>query len=253
MSHRRVQDVMTSKVVTVTEETPFKELAITMARHHVSALPVIGPDGRLAGLVSEADLLPKEEAKEDQAARRLPWWRRLAGRARARGRTARDVMSFPVITIAADVPVVEAARVMHRHHVKRLPVTAPGGRLTGIVSRCDLVSVFIRPDRDIGEEIRREVFGECLWTNPALVRVSVSEGVVTLEGQVEKKSMLAIAVRMSRSVDGVVAVVDRLTFETDDTRPQPPPGQERYEKPERPLPTEIPHISGTLSARAEAE
>lgn len=240
MSHRSVRDVMTAEVATVTEDTPFKELAAVMASRHVSALPVVGRDGRVAGIVSEGDLLPKEEAKEDLQARPLPWWRRFAERARARGLTARDLMTSPPVTIADSASVVAAARLMDRSHVKRLPVTGDGGRLVGIVSRCDLVGVFVRPDQAIAEEIRREVFADCLRCNPALIRVTVAEGVVTLAGEVANKSMVPAAVRMARSVDGVVEVVGKLTYAEDDTVPQRPPGQVHYEKPERAWPAEYP-------------
>ena len=232
MTHRLVGDVMTRQVATVAEDTPFKELAAMMTSRHVSALPVTTPDNHVTGLVSEADLLPKEEVKDDPGARRLPWLRRWATRARSQGRTARDVMTYPVITISPGATVVEAARAMDRSHVRRLPVVEPGGRLAGIVSRGDLLRVFVRPDQEIEDEIRREVFGEYLQANPSLVEVSVREGVVTLAGEVERKSMIRPAVQLANSVDGVVDVTDRLWFAEDDTRPQPPPGQVGYDKPD---------------------
>lgn len=232
MTHRLVGDVMTRQVATVAEDTPFKDLAAMMTSRHVSALPVTTPDDHIAGLVSEADLLPKEEVKDDPGARQLPWLRRWAARARGQGRTAADVMTYPVVTISPVATVVEAARAMDRNHVKRLPVVEPGGRLAGIVSRGDLIRVFVRPDREIGDEIRREVFGEYLQANPSLVEVSVTEGVVTLAGELARKSMIRTAVRMAASVDGVVDVIDRLWFAEDDTRPQLPPGQEDYDKPD---------------------
>ena len=111
---------------------------------------------------------------------------------------------------------------------KRLPVTGPGARLEGIVSRCDVVRVFLRPDTEIRDEIIDEVFTDYLGTNPALVHVTVTEGVVTLAGEVGKKSMIPFAVRMSRSVDGVVDVADELTFTVDDTRLPPVPDLTSY-------------------------
>jgi CBS domain-containing protein len=128
-------------------------------------------------------------------------------------------MSSPAVTIGAEESVVAAARLMERRKVKRLPVTGPDGRLAGIVSRCDLVRVFLRPDGEIRDEIIREVFTDYLRTNPVLVRVDVTEGMVTLAGEVEKKSMIPLAVRMSRSVDGVVDVTDELTFAVDEHSP----------------------------------
>ena len=221
MSHRKVREVMTSDVVTVGVDTAFKELAAIMARQGVSALPVLDGAGRVAGVVSEADLLPKQEFQEDPKARPLPWWHRWAARDRSAGTTAGDLMTTPAITIGPDESVVAAARVMERRKIKRLPVTGPDARLEGIVSRCDLVRVFLRPDIEIRQEIIDEVLTDYLGTDPALVRVTVTEGVVTLAGEVEKKSMIPFAVRMSRSVDGVVDVADELTFTVDDT-PLPP-------------------------------
>lgn len=217
MAHRSVSEVMTADVATVAENTPFKDVAAVMAARRVSALPVLDADRRVAGLVSEADLMRKTEAQEDPHARRLPWWRRHGWRRKARGVTARQLMTSPVFTIGPGASVVEAARSMDRHQVKRLPVTDAGGHLTGIVSRRDLVKIFLRPDPEIEDEIRHEVFEGYLWTNPVLVQVSVTDGVVTLAGEVEKKSMIPVAVRMAESVDGVVAVVDKLTFGIDDT------------------------------------
>lgn len=100
MSRRKVREVMTDDVVTATENTPFKELAVIMAGRGVSALSVLDAAGRVSGVVSEADLLPKEEFKEDPNARRLPWWRRSAEQDKAAGVTAKDVMTachrFPI-------------------------------------------------------------------------------------------------------------------------------------------------------------
>jgi CBS domain-containing protein len=217
MSRRTVREVMTTPVVTVTENTPFKELAAIMLGRGVSALPVLGRSGQVSGLVREADLLPKEEVKEDPRARRLPRWRRWMRRAKASGVTAREVMTSPAPRIGLDASVVAAAREMDRSGAGHLLVARSGGELAGIVSRSDVMSVFLRADEDIRDEIVREVFTRYLATNPALVRVKVAEGVVTLSGEVENKTMIPVAVRMSESVDGVVAVNSGLTFAVDDT------------------------------------
>ncbi len=217
MSHRRVAEVMTPDVVTVTASTGFKELAAVMTRHHVSAVPVLGSDGTVTGLVSEADLLPKQARQEDPKARPLPWRRRWPVRRRAAGVTVADLMTAPAVTIGPDQSVVAAARLMELRKVKRLPVTSPDGHLVGIVSRCDLARVFLRPDSAIREEIVGEVFAHYLGTNPAMLHVTVTDGLVTLAGDVETKSMIPLAVRMTRSVDGVVDVTDELTFAIDDT------------------------------------
>ena len=228
MSHRKAREVMTPHVITAGVDTPFKELAAIMARRGVSTLPVLDGQGRVTGVVSEADLLPKQEFQEDPKARPRQRWRRRAARDRAAGTTAGDLMTAPAVTIGPDESVVAAARLMERRKIKRLPVTGPDARLEGIVSRCDLVRVFLRPDTGIRDEIIDEVFTDYLGTDPALVRMTVTDGVVTLAGEVGKKSMIPFAVRMSRSVDGVVDVVDELTFAVDDTRLPPVPDLTSY-------------------------
>lgn len=217
MTHRTVREVMTADVACASQDTPFKEAAELMAERHVSALPVLDAEGRVIGVVSESDLLRKQEYQDDPRAPRLGWrWRREL-RPKATADTVGGAMSSPPVTISPETGVVEAARVIDRNHVKRLPVTGPDGRLVGIVSRADLLRVFLRSDAEIAAQVRGEVFGETLRTNLSLVRVDVSEGVVTLGGEVEKKSMVDLAVRLTRAVDGVVDVVNRLEFAIDDT------------------------------------
>ncbi len=221
MSRRSVHDVMTPQVVTVTEDTPFKKLAAVLAGRHLGAVPVLGRSGRVAGLVRESDLLAKEEVKDDPAAERLPWRRRRGARAKARGMTAREVMTSPAPAIGADASVVQAAREMDRSGSGHLVVTGPHGELAGIISRVDVMRVFLRPDDDIKDEIVRDVFTGYLGTNPALVQVTVADGVARLAGEVETKSMIPVAIRMARSVNGVVAVDAGLSFAVDDTRRPP--------------------------------
>jgi CBS domain-containing protein len=200
MAHRKIRELMTADVVTATLDTQFKELTGLMAIHKVSALPVIDSAGGVAGMVSELDLLRKEQF-EDQP-----------------GRTARDLMSSPAVTVAPDATIVTAAQLMDRHRIKQLVVVGADGMLAGIVTPRDLLRVYLRS----ADEIRAEVVSEVLAsfaTNPALVTVTVADGVVTLDGEVEQKSMIPLAVRMTHAVDGVVDVVDRLTFAIDDTQP----------------------------------
>ena len=221
MSRCRVQDVMTPRVVTVTADTPFKKLAAILAGRHVGAVPVLGPSGRVAGLVREADLLAKEEVMDDPGADRLPWGRRRKAQAKGRGLTAHEVMTSPAPVIGADESVVQAAREMDRSGSGHLVVTGAHGELAGIISRGDVMRTFLRPDDEIRAEIVRDVFAGYLGTNTALVRVTVAGGVVTLAGEVENKSMIPVAIRMARSVDGVVAVDAGLSFAVDDSRRPP--------------------------------
>jgi CBS domain-containing protein len=215
---RRVRDVMTREVVCVDEETPFREIAALMADCKISALPVLDADGRVVGVVSEADLLCKEEFPEGPPEGRLmEGRRRRATRAKAAGATAVELMTSPPITVGPDASLPEAARLLHRHRIKRLPVVDPAGPLLGIVSRADLLKVFLRSDDQIAQEVRREVLLRALWVDPDTVRVEVRDGVVTLTGQLERRSLIPILVRLVHGLDGVVDVVDRLGFEVDDS------------------------------------
>lgn len=217
MTHRQVGDVMTAQVITATEDTPFKELVSLMTEHRISALPVLGYHGRVTGVVSETDLLRKEEYAEDPEAKRPPWWRHRRARARAAGLTAADVMTSPAATIVPEASIVTAAREMDRRHVRRLVVTGADGWLRGIVTPSDLLRVYLRSDEEIRAEILQEIITHYLGADRDRVKIAVNDGVVTLAGRVENKSMIALAVRMSRAVDGVVDVIDQLGYDVDDT------------------------------------
>jgi CBS-domain-containing membrane protein len=215
---RRVRDVMTTDVWTVDREAPFKQVAELLAERRISALPVLDGDGRVVGIVSEADLLLKEEFPEGPAGGGLFEGRhRRAARAKAVGDTAAELMTSPAVTVGPDATVAEAARLLHRHGVKRLPVVDPAGPLLGIVSRADLLKVFLRSDGEIAADVRQEVLVRSLWVAPDSVDVDVRDGVVTLRGRLERRSQVAIAVSLVHALDGVVDVVDELDFEVDDT------------------------------------
>ena len=209
---------MTREVVTVDEHASFKEIGATMAEHRVSALPVLDKEGRVAGIVSEADLLLKEEFPEGPAGGRLfQGHRQRVERAKAAGATAAELMTAPAVTVGPDATVAEAARLLHRHGIKRMPVVDPAGPLLGIVSRADLLKVFLRSDAEIAQEVRQEVLLRAMWVDPDTVTVKVRDGVVTLIGELERRSLIPIAVSLVHGIDGVVDVVDRLTFEIDDS------------------------------------
>ena len=138
-------------------------------------------------------------------------------RAKAAGAIAAELMTTPAVTIGPDATVTEAARLLHRHGIKRLPVVDPAGPLLGIVSRADLLDVFLRSDAEIAQEVRQKVLVRAMWVNPDTVTVQVRDGIVTLSGQLERRSLIPIAVSLVYGIDGVVDVVDRLTFEVDDS------------------------------------
>ncbi|SPT63905.1 CBS domain-containing protein [Actinomadura madurae] len=222
MKRRTVEDVMTRNVVTVTEDTPFAEIAGAMAEHRVSAVPVLDEDGRLAGIVTEADLLRKEEYRGGAEPRRLTLRRHAKAEAKAGAVDARGLMSSPVVTVPPHTSIAQAARLLNTRGFKAVPVVK-NGHLAGIVARRDLLQVFHRSDTDIRDEIINDVLICRLWQDPADVHVRVQEGVVHLTGRVEQKSLIPIIVRMTAATEGVVDVVHTLGFDHDDTRPTPYP------------------------------
>jgi CBS domain-containing protein len=210
---RRVSDVMTATVVTVDRITPYKEVARVLAEHRISGVPVLKMGREVVGVVTEADLLREQVS----AARRLRSsarrsWRR--GGSQHLALTAGELMTSPAVTIGADATVPAAARLMTERHVRRLPVTDEKGKLVGIVSRRDLISVFLRPDAAIAADIRR-VLGDILHARPGEADVAVHNGIVTLTGTLDPKAgmhgdLIPVALRLMWGVDGVVDVVDRL-------------------------------------------
>jgi CBS-domain-containing membrane protein len=217
MKHRSVGNVMTEDVVSVRVRTPFRSIAELLSTHHISAVPVLGATDTVLGVVSEVDLLRKYELSV--AVDRPPWWARTRRRMwlKTTGTVAEDVMTAPAITVDVDANIGVAARLLTDHNVKRLPVVDASDHLVGIVSRHDLVQVFVRSDDDIHAEIGEEVLVRALSVDPRTVSIEVRDGAVTLRGQLERRSMVPMAIHLTRSVDGVVAVTDQLTFTMDDT------------------------------------
>jgi CBS domain-containing protein len=217
MRHLKVTDVMTPHVVTVRVGASFKDVARVLAERKISAVPVLTDQGRLVGMVSEADLLRKEQYHEESSRRRrLTSPGERASRAKAEGDVVGDLMTSPVVTIGPAATLAEAARLMIEQNVKRLPVVDEGGDLVGIVSRADLLWVFLRPDNEIAEEIREEIFRRRLLAE-LTYQVDVADGIVELSGQLERRTSTEIAERLARTVDGVVDVVNKLTYRYDDT------------------------------------
>lgn len=200
-----VSDVMTHTVAAIGRGARFKEIVQMMQEWKVSALPVMEGEGRVVGVVSEADLLPKEEFR-DSDPDRYTQLRRLSDLAKAGAVTAGELMTSPALTVHANATLAQAARTMAHEKVKRLPVVDDLGMLQGIVSRADLLKVFLRDDDEIAEEVRREVVAYLFPTPASTVRVEVRDGVVKLGGHVRDTSLVPVAARLVRAVEGVVDV-----------------------------------------------
>ncbi|MFJ5776422.1 CBS domain-containing protein [Streptomyces sp. NPDC093094] len=192
-----VSDVMTHTVVAVGTKASFKQIVELLDEWKVSALPVLAGEGRVIGVVSEADLLAKEEFRDTDRGD-------LAERVKAGALTAGDLMSTPAVTAHADATVAEAARIMAHRHVKRLPVVDGVGVLQGVVSRSDLLKVFLRGDEEIADEVRHHVL-DVLPPGDTL-KASVEDGTVTLSGSLPERGLVPVIARAVRSVEGVVDV-----------------------------------------------
>jgi CBS domain-containing protein len=220
MTSSLVRDVMTTEVVTAEPSTPFKEIAARLAQHRISAVPVVDADRRVLGIVTEADLLLKQEHPDPKATIPLIWTRRRRQeRAKAAAAVAAKLMTTPPVTMPPTATVTEAARRMHTARVKRLPVVDEEDRLVGIVSRADLLKVFTRPDDAIRSEVINDVIVGDLMMNPSRFFIDVDDGVVVLQGRVERRSLIPYLVRAVHHVEGVVRVENRLTFDVDDHDP----------------------------------
>ena len=200
-----VSDVMTHTVAAVGRGATFKEIVRMMQDWKVSALPVLEGEGRVVGVVSEADLLPKEEFRDGDPDR-YTQLRRLSDLAKAGAVTAGELMTSPALTVHADATLAQAARTMARAKVKRLPVVDEVGMLQGIVSRADLLKVFLRDDEEIAEEVRREMVAYLFPAPSSAVRVAVRDGLVQLSGRIRDTSLVPVAARLVRAVEGVVDV-----------------------------------------------
>ena len=213
---RRVSDVMTTSVVTVDRITPYQEIDRLLTENRISGVPVLKIGREVAGVVTEADLLAAEDetnrrARMDSSVGR----RRLLHKQQPYvSLTAGTLMTAPAITIGPDATIPAAARLMNTHHIRRLPVVDEHGKLAGIVSRRDLLSVFLRPDADIMHDAR-QVLDEIPITDPKDVTVKVRHGVITLTGTMQPEpgdshDLIPLALRLIWDIDGVVDVVNRL-------------------------------------------
>jgi len=195
-----VNDIMTTGVVTVRPDTPLREVAALLRQHRVSGLPVTAGDGTVIGVVSKSDLLALAAGQHHR------------GRRRAGQDSAGELMTHPAVTVSPDVPVQAAAWLMHSRRLQRLPVVDREGRLEGIVSRSDVLSVFHRSDEEIRREITQDVIADGFFTDPARLTVTVHNGIVTLEGEVGGAVLGASIADRVEHVEGVVAVRDRFVY-----------------------------------------
>ena len=198
---------MNRDVVTIRPDMPLKRVAAILSANHISGAPVCNPAGDVVGVISEADILRKEEGVRPDVGGRFNWLlRKLDGEtAKVGARTAGEAMTSPALTIRATEPVSTAAQLMVERSINRLPVVSDG-ELVGIVTRADLVRAFHRSDDEIAREIRDEVLVHALWLAPEALSLDVRSGVVAIRGTVETEADADVAVRLIRRIPGVVDV-----------------------------------------------
>jgi CBS domain-containing protein len=229
----KVKELMNPEVIAVEKETPLKEVAATLADHHISGVPVVD-EARVVGVVSEADILVKERGPEPRHEGLIGWLLGggVADAGKLAARTAGDAMTSPAITIRTRSRVSEAARLMTQEGVKRLPVVGPDGILVGIVTRADLVRAFARSDDDIEREIREDVVKRTLWLEDHALIVRVEHGEVTLAGELERRNDAELLSAFVERVPGVVSVRSEVAWVWDDRK-----GLARQERSARPART----------------
>ncbi len=221
----KASDVMTRDVVTISRGTRVREAIRLMLEHRISGLPVVTPTGRVEGILTEGDLLRRSEIATER--RHWPWLEFLLGPGRSaseyvrtHGRVCDELMSRDVISVTPDAALSDIVELMERHRIKRLPVIE-NDRLVGIVSRPDLLAALARvldqPQAAAGgdEAIRERVLAELEkldWAPRSGLTITVSEGVVELDGVIldeHERSALRVA---AENVPGVKGIVDRLVW-----------------------------------------
>lgn len=222
-----VRDLMTTDLITVGPEAPLKEAARRMIEGGVSGLLVTDQAGALLGVITEADFVKAEsDRRAGKRARLLRWFSHDDTEIPSTERRVGDVMTSEVVSLGPDADHAEAARLMRKAGVKRLPIVDEDGRPVGILSRSDIMRAFARADSDIIAEVSEHIIKDILWIDPKRVDVRSEEGNVKLQGQLETRSDATLLEDLTRRVDGVVSVDSELTWEIDNTKLEmtsPPP------------------------------
>lgn len=224
MNDIRVSDVMTHLVVTFRTQDTIQQAAQRLLSNRISGAPVV-ERGRLVGVVSEADLVaayapPAPNGTHFVAADPLMFLLRGTVPRAVHHTTVGDVMTKNVISISPDASVWEAASLIDRHRIRRLPVVDAEGYVVGVLARSDLVRAMARSDDDIASAVRKAiaVLGE---ENFVGLEVQVSDGAVTISGSADRKTTKELAIRIATQVPGVLEVFDELGWQWDDSNVKP--------------------------------
>jgi CBS domain-containing protein len=209
--HSRVRDLMTTDVIAVDRITPFKQIAWQLVQHQISGVPVLSLGRHVAGVVTEGDLIVARDKHAGQRRRWMGGPRYSTDRSRYDRLTAEQLMTSPAITIHPDTAVAGAARIMSGNHVKLLPVVDADGKIVGMISRRDLLSVFLCADAEIARQVR-ELLNEMAPGEPGAIKVAVHGGILTLTGQPEPdlRNEVAAAIDIAWDIDGVIDIIDHV-------------------------------------------
>ncbi len=213
----KVEDVMTREVLTVSPGASLKDAALMLVQHRISGLPVVDNQNHVLGVVSEADVLPKEAAGLlPSPLAWLPGFDTEVDRSKLEARLVGEAMTAPALTIEASRPVSLAAKLMMERGINRLPVVEDR-KLIGIVTRADLVRAFVRSDAEIAQEIREDVVGRGLRLDKHSVQVEVENGEVTLTGRLDSRADAQSLEALVSRVPGIVGVHSKVAWSDDDT------------------------------------
>jgi CBS domain-containing protein len=220
---------MTTEILTVGPEASLKEAARRMLEGEISGLPVINDDGDLVGIITEADFMATEADR--RVTRRAGLLRLFVRDAEipSHERLVGDVMTADVKVIGPESDHAEAARLMEKEGIKRIPVVADG-RLIGLIARADMLKAYVRSDEEIIDEIQGHVMKDILWIDSRRVEIECVDGNVIVSGHLETKSDASLLIELTRRLDGVTSVSDHLTWEVDNTKLEmvsPPSGYAR--------------------------
>jgi len=225
----RVRDLMTTDILTVGPEASLKEAARRMLEGEISGLPVINDDGDLVGIITEADFMATEADR--RVTRRAGLLRLFVRDAEipSHERLVGDVMTADVKVIGPESDHAEAARLMEKEGIKRIPVVADG-QLIGLIARADMLKAYVRSDQEIIDEIQGHVMKDILWIDSRRVEIECVDGNVIVSGHLETRSDASLLIELTRRLDGVTSVSDHLTWEVDNTKLEmvsPPSGYAR--------------------------
>lgn len=207
----RAKDIMTRDVVTVKRSMPIRQVVRLMLERRISGLPVVNSDGSLAGILTEADLMIKETDPKPSLPV-LSWFgnllwleRMVSGHRKLEGLTAGDVMTHNVVTAEEDTPVHDLANRMMQFQVKRLPIIQHK-HVVGIVTRADVLKVFLREDEALVREARRVI--EEFAVPGEELGATAFRGVIIVGGRIGAGRLNALVQRLWK-IDGVIGIDDR--------------------------------------------